>query len=78
MTNRSSVAPADCKQRRKGGSSTNQEVLLVRFPVSAGSSHTKYIKNGSDPYLRGTQDEVGTTKHNWSARDMWACHIFSQ
>ena len=75
MTNRSLVAPADCKRRRKGGSSTNQEVLLVRFPVGAGSSHTKYFKNGSDPCLHGTQDEVWTTK---SACDMWACDMLFQ
>ena len=34
--------------------------------VGAGSSHTKDVKNGSGPCLHGTQDEVGTTKHNWS------------
>ena len=31
-------------------------------------SHTKDFKNGSGPCLHGTHDEVGTTKHNWSAR----------
>ena len=43
-------------------------VLWIRFPVGAGSSHTKDYKNGSGPCLHGTRDEVGTTKHNWSAR----------
>ena len=43
-------------------------VLWVRFPVGAGSSHTKDVKNGSGPCLHGTQDEVGTKKHNWSAQ----------
>ena len=45
MTNRSSVAPADRKRRHYGGPSTDQEVLWVRFPVAAGSSHTKDVKN---------------------------------
>ena len=49
------------------GPSTDKLVLWVRFPVGAGSSHTKDIKNGSGPRLHGIQDEVGTTKHNWSA-----------
>ena len=35
--------------------------------VGAGSSHAKDFKNRSDPCLHGTQDEGGTTKHNWSA-----------
>ena len=43
-------------------------VLLVQFLVGAGSSHTMDVKNESGPCLHGTQDEVGTTKHNWSAR----------
>ena len=50
-----------------GGPSSNQVVLWVQFPVGAGSSHTKDFKNGSSSCLHGTQDEVGTTKHNWSA-----------
>ena len=83
MTNRPSVAPADRKRRP----STNQEVLWVLFPVGAGSSHTKDFKNGSDPCLHGTYDEVGTTKHNWSAQcqynvtgwvSMWAYDMLSQ
>ena len=49
MKNRSSVAPADRKRRRKGGPSTDQEVLWVRFPVAAGSSHTKTSKMGVVP-----------------------------
>ena len=44
-------------------------------------------ENGSDPCLHGTYDEVGTTKHNWSARcqynvtgwvSMWAYDMLSQ
>ena len=67
--------------------STDQEVLWVRFPVAAGSSHTKDVKNGSGLCLHGTDDEVGTTKHNWSAWcqynvtgwvSMWACDMLSQ
>ena len=57
--------------------------------VGAGPSHTKDIKNGSGPCLHGTQDEVGTTKHKWSARcqynvtgwpwvSMWAYDMLSQ
>ena len=55
--------------------------------VGAGSSHTKDVKNGSGPCLHGTQDEVGTMKHNWSARcqynvtgwvSMWAYDMLSQ
>ena len=70
-----------------GGPSTDQEVLRVRFPVGAGSSHTKDIKNGSGSCLHGTYDEVGTTKHNWSARcqynvtgwvSMWVCDMLFQ
>ena len=38
------------------------------------SSHTKDDKNGSGPCLHGTQDEVGTTKHNWSACCQYICH----
>ena len=58
MINRPSVAPADRKRRRQGGPSTDQEVLWVRFPIGAGSSHTKDFKNGSGPFLHGTYDEV--------------------
>ena len=56
-------------------------------PVGAGSSHTKDFKNGSGPCLHGTYDELGTMKHNWSARcqyyktwwvSMWACDMLSQ
>ena len=70
-----------------GGPSTDQEDLWVRFPVAAGSSHTKDIKNGSGSCLHGTQDEVRTMKHNWSARcqykvtgsvSMWAYDMLSQ
>ena len=50
-----------------GGTSTDQEDLWVRFSVGAGPSHTKDIKDGSGLCLHGTQDEIGTTKHNWSA-----------
>ena len=67
MTNRPSVAPAD-RKIGGGGLSTDQVVLWVQFPVGAGSSHTKDFKNGSGPCLHGTYDEVGTTKHTWSAR----------
>ena len=40
--------------------------LCVCWAVGAGSSHTKDFKNayGIGPCLHGTQDEVGTTKHN--------------
>ena len=47
--------------------STDQVVLWVQLSVGAGPSHTKDFNNGSSPCLHGTQDEVGTTKHNWSA-----------
>ena len=42
--------------------------LVGSIPGYAGFSHTKDFKNGSDPCLHGTHDEVGITKHNWSAR----------
>ena len=45
MTNRPSVTPADRKMQQKGGPSTDQVVLLARFPLGAGSSHTEDIKN---------------------------------
>ena len=50
------------------GLSTDAVVLWVQFPVGAGSSHTKDLKNVSGSCLHGTQDEVGTAKHNWSTR----------
>ena len=62
-------------------------VLWVQFPVAAGFSHTKDVKNGSSFCLHGTHDEVGTTKHNWLARgqynvtgwvSMWAYDMLSQ
>ena len=49
MTNRPSVTPADRKIQQKGGSSTDQVVLWARFPVGAGSSHTKDIKHLVSP-----------------------------
>ena len=63
------------------GLSTDQEDSCVRFPVGAGSSHTKDVENGSGP------SSGGTTKHNWSARcqynltgwvSMWAYDMVSQ
>ena len=59
----------------------------VRFPVGARPSHTKDFKNVSGPCLHGTQDEVGTTKHNWLAQckynvtgwvSMWAYDMLTQ
>ena len=53
----------------------------------SGPGHAKDIKNSSGPCLHGTHDEVGTTKHNWSARcqynvtgwvSMWAYDMLSQ
>ena len=47
----------------------------------------KDVKNRSGPCLHGTHDEVGTTKHNWSAQcqynvtgwvSMWAYDMLSQ
>ena len=43
-----------------GGPSTDQEALWVRYPIAAGSSHTKDVKNGIGPCLHGTQHEVRT------------------
>ena len=49
--------------------------------------HSKEIKNGSSSCLPVSQDEVGTMKHNWSARcqynmtgwvPMWAYDMLSQ
>ena len=58
----------------------NQEVLWVRFPVGAGSSHTKDFRNGSGPCLHGTHDEGGTTEQynvtGWVS--MWAYDMLSQ
>ena len=60
---------------------------ILRLSERSGSSHTKYFKNGSGPCLHGTQDEGGTTKHNWLARcqynvtgwvSMWAYDMLSQ
>ena len=75
------------KGDNRGGPSTDQEVLWVRFLVGSGSSHTKDFKNGSAPCLHGTYNEVVTTKHNWLARcqynvtgwvSMWAYYMLSQ
>ena len=61
-------------------------VLWVNFLVRAGFSHTKEVKCGSGPCLHGTQDEVGTIEHNWSAQcqynvtgwvSMWAYDMLS-
>ena len=66
---------------------TDQEDLWVRFPVAAGSSHTKDVKNGSGPCLHVTHNEAGTTKRNWLAWcqynvtgwvSMWAYDMLSQ
>ena len=57
------------------------------IPGWCWASHTKDLKNESDLCLHGTNDEVGTMKHNWSARcqynvtgwvSMWACDMLSQ
>ena len=57
------------------------------MPIDAGSSHTKDIINWSGSCLHGTQDEVGTMKHNSSAQcqyyvtglvSMWAYDMLSQ
>ena len=56
-----------------------------KFIKNCGS-HTKDVKNGSGPCLHGTQDELGTMKHNWLARcqyvtgwvSMWAYDMLSQ
>ena len=68
MTNRPLVVPADLNSDDRGGPSADQEFFWTQFPVAAGSSHTKDVKNGSVPSLHGTQNEEGTMKHNWSAR----------
>ena len=84
MTNRSSVAPAD---RKRGDLALTKRFCGFEIPVGASwSSLTKDFKNGSGPCLHGTQDEAGTTKHNWSARcqnnvtgwvSMWAYNMLS-
>ena len=56
------------KDNDRGDLAQTKRSCGFRFPVGAGSSHTKDFKNGSDTYLHGTYDEVGTTNHNWSAR----------
>ena len=42
------------------------QIAVIRCPRK--HSHTKDVKNESGPCLHGTHDEVGTTKHNWSAQ----------
>ena len=55
--NRPSVVPPIIKGDDSGDPpSTDHEVLWVRFPVAAGSSHTKDVTNWSGPYLHGTHD----------------------
>ena len=71
----------------RGDLALTKRFCWVRFPVGAGSSHTKDFKNGSGPCLHGTYDEVGTTKHTWLARSqynvtwwvsMWAYDMLPQ
>ena len=87
VTNRPLVAFADRTRGQQGGPITDQVVSWVQFPIGAWSSHTKDVKNGSSSYLHGTQNEVGTMKHNWSAWcqylvtgrfSMWAYDMLSQ
>ena len=89
VENKPSVAPADCKRRWwGGGGGTGQEVLWVLFPVDAGSMSYQILKkNCSGPCLHGTQHEVGTMKHDWSAQcqynvtgqvSMWAYDMLPQ
>ena len=39
-------------------------------------SPANYFKNGSGPCLHGTQDEVGTLKHNWTEKQ-WKSRKYS-
>ena len=71
---------------------TGDPALTKRFygfdsRLVLGPGHTKDFKNGSGPCLHLTQNEVGTTKHKWSAWfqynvtgwvSMWACDMLSQ
>ena len=84
--NRPSVAPADQGEGRGDPALTKWFYGFDSWLV-LGPGHTKDIENGSGPCLHGTQDEVGTMKHNWSARcqhyvtvwvSMWAYDMFSQ
>ena len=47
--------------------STNQEVYGFDSWLVMGPGHTKDFENSSGLCLHGTEDEVGTTKHNWLA-----------
>ena len=60
------MAPADLKSDNRGDPGLTNR-FMGSIPLWLSSSHTKDIKNGSGPCLNGTQDEVGTKKHNWSA-----------
>ena len=60
---------------------------ICRVTVNISPSHTKDFKTGSGVCLHVTQDEVETTKHNWSARcqynvtgwcSMWAYDMLFQ
>ena len=65
MTNMPSVAHANRKMQQLGGPSTDQVDLWVRFPVGAGPSHTKDVKNGSGSCLHGTQVSGPVSVCDW-------------
>ena len=64
MANRPSVGSSIGRLIIKGND-TGVQALTKRC---VGPSHTKDVKNDSGPCLHGIQHEVGTMKHNWSAR----------
>ena len=56
-------------------STYHQSLLIIKGDNRGNSALTKWFygfnshfENGSGLCLHGSQDEVGTTKHDWSAR----------
>ena len=82
MTNRSSVAPADRKSDDRGDSALTMGLI----PGWCWVQSYQIILKWEWSCLHGTQDKVGTSKHNCLARcqynvtgwvSMWACDMLS-
>ena len=51
----------------RGDPSLTKRICGFASRVLLGPVIPKTFKNGRDHFLHGTNDEGGTTKHNWSA-----------
>ena len=67
MANSPSEALLIVKGNERGDPALTKMFYRFDSRLALGPGHTKDFKNDSGPYLDGTQDEEGTTKHNWLA-----------